>query len=218
MWRSDLFEWKGQFFDVPPTAIIPKPVQRPHPPIFVACSRPETVVTAGSLGLGSLNFVAGNDELLVQKVRMYREAVAAAPTTSRRTNNYFCCTPMALVLDDDRKACQYGFRGARFFGEALATYFFSPTPHRRSAGHFARQPAARAPGRADGEPLARRLDLDRHHRRSGCRPRKRFAIPRRGCRRADPGHADGHRSTGNRYGVDPHLRRAGHATFRLTSP
>jgi alkanesulfonate monooxygenase SsuD/methylene tetrahydromethanopterin reductase-like flavin-dependent oxidoreductase (luciferase family) len=127
MWRSDMFEWKGQFFDVPPTPIIPKPVQRPHPPIFVACSRPETVVTAGSLGLGSLNFVAGNDELLVQKVRMYREAVAAAQTTTRRTNNYFCCTPMTLVLDDDRNACEHGFRGARFFGEALATYFFSPT-------------------------------------------------------------------------------------------
>jgi alkanesulfonate monooxygenase SsuD/methylene tetrahydromethanopterin reductase-like flavin-dependent oxidoreductase (luciferase family) len=31
------------------------------------------------------------------------------------------------VLEDDRSACEHGFRGARFFGEALATYFFSPT-------------------------------------------------------------------------------------------
>jgi hypothetical protein len=30
-------------------------------------------------------------------------------------------------LSDDRSACEHGFRGARFFGEALATYFFSPT-------------------------------------------------------------------------------------------
>jgi hypothetical protein len=39
----------------------------------------------------------------------------------------FACTPTCLVLDDDGSACAYGFRGARFFGEALATYFFSPT-------------------------------------------------------------------------------------------
>jgi alkanesulfonate monooxygenase SsuD/methylene tetrahydromethanopterin reductase-like flavin-dependent oxidoreductase (luciferase family) len=29
------------------------------------------------------------------------------------------------VLADDHKACAYGFRGARYFQEALATYFFS---------------------------------------------------------------------------------------------
>src|SRR5262249_21269434 len=83
MWRSDLFEWNGRFFTVPPPAIIPKPVQRPHPPIFAACSRPESVVTAGSLGIGSLNFVAGTDAVLSDKVRLYRDAIAAAPTTAR---------------------------------------------------------------------------------------------------------------------------------------
>jgi alkanesulfonate monooxygenase SsuD/methylene tetrahydromethanopterin reductase-like flavin-dependent oxidoreductase (luciferase family) len=126
MWRADVFEWKGRFFNVPPTAVIPKPVQRPHPPIFAACSRPESVVTAGTLGIGSLNFAAGNDDLLEQKVKLYREAIAKTATTSRRTNNWFCCTPTCLVLADDRKACEHGFRGTRFFGEALATYFFSP--------------------------------------------------------------------------------------------
>ena len=29
------------------------------------------------------------------------------------------------MLDDDRQACEYGFRGARYFQESLATYFFS---------------------------------------------------------------------------------------------
>jgi alkanesulfonate monooxygenase SsuD/methylene tetrahydromethanopterin reductase-like flavin-dependent oxidoreductase (luciferase family) len=127
MWRSDMFEWKGTYFDIPPTPIIPKPVQAPHPPIFAACSRPESVVLAGSLGIGSLNFVAGPDDALAEKVQSYRTAIAAAGTTLRRTNNCFCCTPAALVLADDRRACEHGFRGARFFGEGLATYFFSPS-------------------------------------------------------------------------------------------
>ena len=29
-----------------------------------------------------------------------------------------------LVLPDDRQACEYGFRGARFFAESMATYYF----------------------------------------------------------------------------------------------
>ena len=126
MWGSDVFEWDGPNYKVPPTRVIPKPVQDPHPPIFVACSRPETVVLAGELGVGSLNFAAGNDEFLFEKVRTYREAVQRSQTTSRRINDYFCSTPASIVLSDDRKACEIGYRGARFFREALGTYFFSP--------------------------------------------------------------------------------------------
>ena len=128
MWRSDLFEWKGRYFRIPPTAVIPKPVQRPHPPIYAACSRPETVVTAGALGVGSLNFTAGTDEQLAAKVRMYRGAIDGADTSGRTITNQFCCTPTAMVLPDDRTACRHGFRGSRFFAEGLATYFFSPSP------------------------------------------------------------------------------------------
>ena len=126
MWRSDLFEWSGKHFNIPPTPIIPKPVQLPHPPIFIACSRPESVELAGRLGSGSLNFTAGTDEQLVRKVELYRGALPGAAAPGRRMTNQFCCTPAALVLDDDLKACELGFRGARFFQESLATYFFSP--------------------------------------------------------------------------------------------
>jgi len=125
MWRSDVFEWDGQYFHIPPTAIIPKPVQRPHPPIFAACSRPETVELAGRLGIGSLNFTAGTDEYLLRKVESYRSAIAAARGLTSHINNRFSCTPTALVLEDDRQACEYGFRGARFFQESLGTYFLS---------------------------------------------------------------------------------------------
>ena len=127
MWGSEVFEWEGTHFHIPPTPVIPKPVQRPHPPVYAACSRMESVVLAGSLGVGSLNFSAGTDAYLAEKVQAYRTALATATTSGRRINTTFACTPTTLVLDDDREACVYGFRGSRFFGEGLATYFFSPT-------------------------------------------------------------------------------------------
>ncbi|HEY9724319.1 MAG TPA: LLM class flavin-dependent oxidoreductase [Oscillatoriaceae cyanobacterium] len=123
MWRDDVFSHKGRFFDIPPTQIVPKPVQAPHPPIFAACSSPASVRAMGELGLGALNFVFGSDDVLAQKVRDYREAVAAAAPTGRAKTNHFACTPATLVLDDDRKACEYGFRGARFFLESLQRYY-----------------------------------------------------------------------------------------------
>ena len=64
MWATDVFEHKGRFFQVPPTQVIPKPVQQPHPPMFAACSKPDTAALRGELGLGALNFAFGSDEYL----------------------------------------------------------------------------------------------------------------------------------------------------------
>lgn len=125
MWRSDVFEWHGTFYDIPPTIVVPRPVQKPHPPIFAACSHPDTAVLAGKLGAGSLNFAAGTEEDLGQRIRLYRDAAGQATAEGRRVNNHFACTPTSIVLKDDRKACEYGFRGGRFFAECLGTYFLS---------------------------------------------------------------------------------------------
>jgi alkanesulfonate monooxygenase SsuD/methylene tetrahydromethanopterin reductase-like flavin-dependent oxidoreductase (luciferase family) len=125
MWNEEVFSFKGRFFDVPPTQVIPKPVQLPHPPLFAACSKPESAVHVGALGLGALNFAIGDDRYLTEKVQNYRRAVAEARTDGWQVNNHFACTPPCVVLDDDREACRHGFRGARFFAEALARYYFA---------------------------------------------------------------------------------------------
>jgi alkanesulfonate monooxygenase SsuD/methylene tetrahydromethanopterin reductase-like flavin-dependent oxidoreductase (luciferase family) len=124
MWTSEVFEHSGRFFRIPPTQVIPKPVQKPHPPMFAACTRPDTAAAVGRLGLGALNFAIGSDDYLRQKVEDYRAAVAQAEPLGQIVTNHFACTPPALVLDNDREACRYGYRGARFFSETLGRYYF----------------------------------------------------------------------------------------------
>lgn len=124
MWSSDVFEHKGKYFRIPPTQIVPKPLQDPHPPIFAACSKPDTAAEVGRVGLGALNFAFGSDDYLTDKVREYRAAVKEAKPVGRAKNDWFACTPATLVLDDDRKALAHGTRGARFFLESLSRYYF----------------------------------------------------------------------------------------------
>jgi len=125
MWAADIFEYDGKYFKIPPTQVIPKPVQEPHPPIFAACTRPESAVAVGGLGLGALNFAFGQDDYLTQKVQQYREAVSNAKPDGRAVTNHFACTPATLVLKDDRQACKYGTRGARFFLESMSAYYLT---------------------------------------------------------------------------------------------
>ncbi len=49
-------EYKGEFFDFPMRNVLPKPYQKPHPPLWVACSQRETIEAAGQWGMGALGF------------------------------------------------------------------------------------------------------------------------------------------------------------------
>ena len=124
MWSTDLYSYKGEFFDIPPTRIIPKPIQVPHPPMFAACSRPELAPAVGRLGLVALNLAMHRDDQLGEWVKKYRQVVAEARPAGLAVTNHFSCNPTALVLKDDTKACRYGLRGAQFFLKAMAYYFF----------------------------------------------------------------------------------------------
>src|SRR5215468_9095233 len=48
--------FQGQFFSMPTRNVVPKPLQKPHPPIWVACSNRETIHLAAQLGIGALTF------------------------------------------------------------------------------------------------------------------------------------------------------------------
>jgi alkanesulfonate monooxygenase SsuD/methylene tetrahydromethanopterin reductase-like flavin-dependent oxidoreductase (luciferase family) len=50
-WTRDVLEYHGRYWDVPEVVVNPKPVQRPHPPLYVAATSPESVEAAARQGL-----------------------------------------------------------------------------------------------------------------------------------------------------------------------
>ncbi|HET9159576.1 MAG TPA: LLM class flavin-dependent oxidoreductase [Caulobacteraceae bacterium] len=56
MFRPGGHSHKGHYFDFPARNVLPKPKQKPHPPLWVACSQLETIAYAGRRGLGALGF------------------------------------------------------------------------------------------------------------------------------------------------------------------
>ncbi len=56
MFTRHSWEWHGQYFDFPARNVVPKPYQKPHPPLWVACSNISTIASAGEWGMGALAF------------------------------------------------------------------------------------------------------------------------------------------------------------------
>ncbi len=50
-WTNQTVQHRGKYWTVPqPTEVLPKPVQRPHPPLYQACISPESFETAARRG------------------------------------------------------------------------------------------------------------------------------------------------------------------------
>src|SRR3954468_18821391 len=69
--------WSSEHLRMPPRNVVPKPLQRPHPPMWVACSRRETIHFAAQNGIGALSFSFVEPEDAGKWVREYYDIVAS---------------------------------------------------------------------------------------------------------------------------------------------
>jgi len=56
MFYNHAWEYDGEYFKFPLRAVVPKPLQKPHPPLWVACSQLDTIRYAAHRGMGALSF------------------------------------------------------------------------------------------------------------------------------------------------------------------
>ena len=49
-WTQETCRFDGKYFQVPDTAVVPKPLQKPHPPLRIAANSPETAGFSGERG------------------------------------------------------------------------------------------------------------------------------------------------------------------------
>lgn len=54
LWTESPFSWHSDLFDIPERDIVPKPLQKPHPPMWQTTSSPGSFRMAGNLGVGVL--------------------------------------------------------------------------------------------------------------------------------------------------------------------
>jgi alkanesulfonate monooxygenase SsuD/methylene tetrahydromethanopterin reductase-like flavin-dependent oxidoreductase (luciferase family) len=156
----------GRYLKMPPRNVVPKPFQKPHPPLWVACARRETIHLAASKGLGALSFSFIEPQAAKEWVADYYATIAAEACVPAgfSVNPQVAVTTPFMCHRDEATAIERGLDGGHFFGYSLGHYYVygrhSPArtnvwdefQERRAALGFDRRVAAR-----EGEPPAARL-------------------------------------------------------------
>lgn len=115
MWSQPRFSYDGTSFSMPERAILPRPVQAPHPPMWVAVSSPGTEIDAAERGFGWLGVNFSGYAAVEERIKGYREVVANAKPASGLVNDKVFLVNFLYCHEDEDHALEVGSRLATKF-------------------------------------------------------------------------------------------------------
>ena len=127
MFYNEAWQYEGEYFKFPARNVLPKPVQKPHPPLWVAASQMDTARQAGQWGLGALAFQFVSADVAHKWVAAYYNAFVndQKPLTDYQTNaNLAMVTPLMCAATDAEAIAKAD--GWTFFQFALKYYGTHP--------------------------------------------------------------------------------------------
>jgi len=121
-WTEEILEYDGKLIKVPPRRVVPKPIQKPHPPMWMACVAPDSYEMAGDRGLGVLSFNF-NWEQVRQMMEAYRKACAQRSHQIPKVVNDAFAGVAIMHVAENKEEEAIGLEGARWFLHNVAKLF-----------------------------------------------------------------------------------------------
>lgn len=116
--------FQGKYFSMPHRNVVPKPLQKPHPPIWAACSNRDSLNLAAQLGMGALTFAFVNADEARFWVEEYYETFKRQCIPIGQSVNPNVAMLTGFMCDHDYEtAMEQGQEGAQFFAFGLGHYW-----------------------------------------------------------------------------------------------
>jgi alkanesulfonate monooxygenase SsuD/methylene tetrahydromethanopterin reductase-like flavin-dependent oxidoreductase (luciferase family) len=129
--------YEGPHFTFPLRNVLPKPRQKPHPPLWIACSQLDTIAYAGRRGLGALGFQFVSADAAHAWVHAYYNAITKRlePLAPYPVNPNIALVSMFMCAETDEEA-RAKADGATFFQFCLRFYSASRDRKRPKPGEL----------------------------------------------------------------------------------
>jgi alkanesulfonate monooxygenase SsuD/methylene tetrahydromethanopterin reductase-like flavin-dependent oxidoreductase (luciferase family) len=113
--------FEGKYFAMPCRNVLPKPVQTPHPPMWMACTNRDTIKIAAQNGVGALAFSFLDREEAQHWANVYYGIIKsnACVPLGHAVNANLAMVSSFSVHRDRAEAIRRGHEGFEFFGYAL---------------------------------------------------------------------------------------------------
>jgi alkanesulfonate monooxygenase SsuD/methylene tetrahydromethanopterin reductase-like flavin-dependent oxidoreductase (luciferase family) len=126
MWTSERFSYESDDYSITDVPITPKPLQRPHPPLWQAATSPASFEEAGRRGVGVLGTTMWESvERAGRMIDLYRAAAdACTDPVGAFVNNQVAFFTFVHCADTDEEAMRNGAAAAAAWYTVTALTFF----------------------------------------------------------------------------------------------
>ena len=121
-WTDEILEYKGETITVPSRMVVPKPIQEPHPPMWMACVAPDSYEMAADRGLGVLSF-SFNWDGVQASIDAYRQACPKRSDQVVKVVNERFAGLVICHVSETKDEETTGIEGARWFLHNIAKLF-----------------------------------------------------------------------------------------------
>jgi alkanesulfonate monooxygenase SsuD/methylene tetrahydromethanopterin reductase-like flavin-dependent oxidoreductase (luciferase family) len=108
MWVQDTFAWQGESFSMPERAILPKPLQQPHPPLWASVASPAEAMDAADRGLGVVCLTFHDVDEQAELVRQYRRQIVSCEPAGEFVHDRIDALNFLLCGADGDEAARKG--------------------------------------------------------------------------------------------------------------
>jgi alkanesulfonate monooxygenase SsuD/methylene tetrahydromethanopterin reductase-like flavin-dependent oxidoreductase (luciferase family) len=154
LWAEEPFSYEGLCFSMPERNVLPKPLQKPHPPMWVTVTSPGTELDAAERGLGCLGVAATTYAEQERRTREYHRRVRDCDPVSAVVNDQVTTLNFLYCHEDSDRAAATGMRMVQMFGLTNAHLLWTreayPTRAYQSLGNLA--PGGGADRSGPGDP------------------------------------------------------------------
>jgi len=144
-WTTERFSYDGRYFQIPEVRVIPKPLQRPHPPLYQVCVSPDSIEGTALRGWPMLNSLlfGGVEQLAASRDRYVAtlQKAGRTPADIAALLSLWGVSRQIYVAPTDAQALEEARDAEMWYQESFRKFLI---PERIEESHPTLQPGFRA--------------------------------------------------------------------------
>jgi alkanesulfonate monooxygenase SsuD/methylene tetrahydromethanopterin reductase-like flavin-dependent oxidoreductase (luciferase family) len=135
LWTEPHVTYRSDTLLIPRFTLVPRVLQQPHPPMYMACTSPDSFVRAAQWGVGAIGLTLARPvSYLEERIALYKDGIGNAEPVGNYVNNSCGAFTFVYCAETEEDAIHGGAPAAAAWYISKVAAHYSSVPRKRGDG------------------------------------------------------------------------------------